>query len=136
MVQSLNAEFNIASDSAHSLLLPHVISYNGVEDPSRFNPLMPGSRYIAHERYQELARMLGLDCKSPEQGVESLVKAIISMQKNLHLPSSIHDFSINQAEYQAKIERMAEDVFVNHSSTTNPRPPLIQEIIDIYSILC
>ena len=136
MVQSLNAEFNIASDSAHSLLLPHVISYNGVEDPSRFNPLMPGSRYIAHERYQELARMLGLDCKSPEQGVESLVKAIISMQKNLHLPSSIHDFSINQAEYQAKIERMAEDVFVNHSSTTNPRPPLIHEIIDIYSILC
>lgn len=136
MAQSLTIACNIATDSAHSLLLPHIISYNGVETPSRFNPLMPESRYIAHERYQELARMLDLDCKSPEQGVESLVKAITTMQKNLHLPSSIHDFKITQEEYQAQVEQMAENAFVNHSSTTNPRLPLIQEIIDIYHRIC
>ncbi len=135
MVQSLEMLFELQENMGHSLLLPHIIRYNGVEDPSRFNPLMPGSRYIAHERYQEISQSLGLACKSPEQGVESLIQAIITLRKNLCLPTTIHDCGIGQKEYFAKTEQMAENAFEDHSTATNPRLPLIREIIDIYDDL-
>jgi len=132
MAHSLSSAFNLTHGQAHSLLLPRIVRYNGVEDPSRFNPLMPGSRYIAHERYQEIAKSLGLACKSPEQGVDSLVKAISRMQRDLHLPCTIREYNISQKEYLGITEQMAEQAFTDHSTTTNPRLPLITEIIDIF----
>jgi acetaldehyde dehydrogenase / alcohol dehydrogenase len=135
MVHSLGSALGVSHNMAHSLLLPHVIRYNGVEDPSRFNPLMPGSRYIAHERYQKIAKNLGLACKSPEQGVESLVKAITRMQQELDLPCTIRACGISKQGYLAKMEQMAEHAFEDHSTATNPRLPLIREIIAIYNDL-
>lgn len=135
MVHSLSSSFKLSHDLASSLLLPHVIRYNGVEDPSRFNPLMPQSRYIAHERYQEIANSLGLPCKSPEQGVESLVTAISRMQRVVGVPSTLRDCSINEQEYQARVEQMAEQAFEDYSTATNPRLPLIHEIMAIYDEL-
>jgi len=135
MAHSISGSFRIPLNLASSVLLPHTIQYNGVEDPSRFNPLMPGSRYVAHERYQEISRTLGLPCKSPELGVESLVKAIASLQKELRLPQTFRDCDIDKQEYTAKVSSMAEQVFEDHATATNPRLPLIKEIIAIYDEL-
>ncbi len=135
MTQSLRSLFEIAENKAHSLLLPYIIQYNGVEDPSRFNPLMPGSRYVAHERYQDISRSLGLDCKSPEQGVESLIQAINTLRQTVGVPDRIRDYDIKRREYFDKTEQMAESAFENSSTATNPRLPLIREIIDIYDDL-
>lgn len=133
MAHSLSSAFDLSHSQAHSLLLPHIVRYNGVEDPSRFNLLMPGSRYIAHERYQEIAKSLGLACKSPEQGVDSLTKAISAMQRDLHLPCTIREYNISQKEYLAMTEQMAERAFTDHSTATNPRLPLISEITNIFN---
>jgi len=135
MAHSICGLFRVHHDLANSVLLPHTIKYNGVEDPSRFNPLMPGSRYIAHERYQEIAGSLGLPCKSPEQGLESLLNAINNLQMDFNLPRTFRDCEIDKQEYLAKVEQMAEQVFEDHSTATNPRPPLIKEIMEIYETL-
>jgi len=132
MSQSLVSIFNLDHHLASSILLPRTIQYNGVEDPSRFNPLMPGSRYIAHERYQEIARALGLPCKSPEQSLESLLEMLSNFQQEFGLPRRFRDCNIDKKEYMAKVEKMAEQVFEDHSTATNPRLPLIKEIMDIY----
>ena len=132
MSQPLVSMFDLSHNLASSILLPRTIQYNGVEDPSRFNPLMPGSRYIAHERYQEIARSLGLPCKSPKQSLESLLNAIDTLQQEFNLPRKFSDCDINEQEYMAKLELMAEQVFEDHFTATNPRLPLIKEIMDIY----
>ncbi len=132
MAHSLSSMFQLPHDLASSLLLRHIISYNGVENPSRFNPLTPGSRYIAHQRYQEVAKSLGLAHDTPEQGVKSLTEAIARLQEQLALPLRLHDHGIAKQEYLARVEGMAEQAFENHCTATNPRLPLIQEIIDIY----
>jgi acetaldehyde dehydrogenase/alcohol dehydrogenase len=93
---------------------------------------MPGSRYIAHERYQEIARALGLPCKSPEQSLESLLEMLSNFQQEFGLPRRFRDCNIDKKEYMAKVEKMAEQVFEDHSTATNPRLPLIKEIMDIY----
>jgi acetaldehyde dehydrogenase / alcohol dehydrogenase len=135
MAHSIGGFFRLHHDLAASVLLSHTIQYNGVEVPSRFNPLMPGSRYIAHERYQEIARSLGLPCKSPEQGLESLLNAINNLQMDYDLPRRFRDCDIDKQEYMAKVEQMAEQAFEDHSTATNPRLPLIKEIMEIYDAL-
>ncbi|MBU1418988.1 MAG: iron-containing alcohol dehydrogenase [Proteobacteria bacterium] len=135
MTHSLSFMFQLPHDLASSLLLPHIIRYNGVKNPSRFNPLTPGSRYIAHERYQEVAKALCLEANTPEQGVTSLADAIIRMQKQLALPRKLRHYGITQEEYLASVEDMADQAFEDHCTATNPRLPLIQEIIDIYTAI-
>ncbi len=133
MVNSLSSTFRIPHDQANSLLLPHIIRYNGVENPSRFNPLMPGSRYIAHERYHDIARALGQENNDPEKAVQFLIKSITGLQNDLNLPRKIRVYDISEQEYLAKVEQMAEQAFEDHSTATNPRLPLIREIIEIYN---
>ncbi len=133
MVNSLSSMFRISYGLANGLLLPRTIRYNGVEDPSRFNPLMPGSRYIAHERYHEIARALGHDTNDPEKAVKFLVKEISNLQKELSLPLKVREFDISKQEYLAKVETMAEQAFEDNSTVTNPRLPLIKEIVGIYN---
>ncbi len=132
MSQSLVSMFSLPHNLTSSILLPRTLQYNGVEDPSRFNPLMPGSRYVAHERYQEIARSLGLPCKSPEQSLESLLEVINNLQREFNLPRRFRDCDIAEQDYMAKLEKMAEQVFEDHFTITNPRLPLIKEIMDIY----
>ncbi len=135
MAHSLSFMFQLPHDLASSLLLPHIIRYNGVKNPSRFNPLTPGSRYIAHERYQEVAKALCLADDTPEQGVKSLAHAITRLQQQLALPLKLRDCGIAKQEYLSRVEEMAEQAFENHCTATNPRLPLIQEIIDIYTLI-
>lgn len=135
MTHSLSFMFQLPHDVANSLLLPHIIRYNGVENPSRFNLLTPGSRYVAHIRYQEVAKVLCLPDNSPEEGVTSLADAIIQLQKQLALPRKLRHYGIAKQEYMDRIEHMAEQAFEDHCTATNPRLPLIQEIIDIYTAI-
>ncbi|HIP38914.1 MAG TPA: iron-containing alcohol dehydrogenase [Desulfocapsa sulfexigens] len=135
MVNSLGSMFRIPHGLANSLLLPRTIRYNGVENPSRFNPLMPGSRYIAHERYHDIARALGYDTNDPEKAVKFLVKEIINLQKELNLPLKVREFDISKEDYLVKVEQMAEQAFEDNSTVTNPRLPLIKEIVEMYNDL-
>ncbi len=132
MMHSLVSCFKLSPDVGANLLLPHILEYNGVEDPTRYNPLMPGSRYIAHERYQEIAASLGLPHKSPEQSVESLVTEIRNMQSELGLSRKVSEFGIDVDEYTRKVDVMCEQVFEDHSTATNPRLPRISEIKTLF----
>lgn len=135
MARSLSFTFQFPHELAGNLLLPHIIRYNDVETPSRFNPLTPGRRYIAHKRYQEIANTLGLTGKNPDQGGKSLAKAVTLLQKQLDLPLKLRDYGIGQQEYLSKVEEMAEQAFEDHCTATNPRLPLIKELTEIYSAI-
>ena len=67
-----------------------------------------------------------------ETDAKSLAEAIARLQEQLALPLRLHDHGIAKQEYLARVEGMAEQAFENHCTATNPRLPLIQEIIDIY----
>jgi acetaldehyde dehydrogenase/alcohol dehydrogenase len=132
MSHSLVSCFKLSPDVGANLLLSHILEYNGVEDPTRYNPLMPGSKYIAHERYQEIAASLHLPHKSPEQSVESLVAEIRKIQSELGLSRKIGDLGIDADEYTRKVDVMSEEVFEDHSTATNPRLPRIGEIKTLF----
>ncbi|PEM20762.1 bifunctional acetaldehyde-CoA/alcohol dehydrogenase, partial [Bacillus wiedmannii] len=88
LAHKLGPEFHIPHGRANAILMPHVIRYNAIKP--RKHALFPKyEHFVADERYAYIARTLGLPASTVEEGVESLVQAIISLGKELNINMSI-----------------------------------------------
>jgi acetaldehyde dehydrogenase / alcohol dehydrogenase len=131
LAHALGAEFNIAHGRANALMLPHVIRYNA-QKPNKFMTYPKYEHFIADQRYAEIAKMLGLPAATTEEGVESLVQAIIKLIVELELPTSIEEAGINKSEFERKINVLAERAFDDQDTIANPKQPLVAELAQIY----
>ena len=127
----LGAEFNIAHGRANAILLPHVIRYNAAK-PNKFMTYPKYESFIADERYAEIAKMLGLPARTTEEGVESLIQAIIKLAKDLEIPMSIEANGVNKTEFESKVTALAELAFDDQDTIANPKQPFISELAEIY----
>ena len=127
----LGAEFNIAHGRANAILLPHVIRYNA-EKPNKFMTYPKYESFIADERYAEIAKMLGLPAETTEEGIESLVQAIIKLAEELDIPMSIEANGVGKEEFENKVEALAEYAFDDQDTIANPKQPFISELAEIY----
>lgn len=130
LAHALGSEFNIPHGRANAIFLPHVITFNA-KRPSKFTPFAGYEHYIADKRYAELARMLGLPAKTTEEGVESLIQAIIHLANQLEMPLTVKDCGITKVEYDNKINIMADHAFNDPDTNVNPRRPLMNELVDL-----
>ncbi|MFS0863762.1 bifunctional acetaldehyde-CoA/alcohol dehydrogenase [Fredinandcohnia sp. 179-A 10B2 NHS] len=131
LAHKIGAEFHIAHGRANTILLPHVIKYNATK-PTKFSAFPKYEYYIADKRYAEIAKALGLPASSTEEGVDSLIKAIIQLARELDIPMSIMDCGISQKEFDRKVDMLAERAFEDQCTTANPRLPLVTELAEIY----
>ena len=131
LAHALGAEFSIAHGRANAIMLPHVIRYNG-QKPNKFMTYPKYEHFIADQRYAEIAKMLGLPAVTAEEGVESLVKAIMNLIVELELPRSIEETGICKAEFEEKVNRLAENAFDDQDTIANPKQPLVTELANIY----
>ncbi len=131
MAHKLGHELHIPHGLANALLLPHVIEYNGTPNPTKVASFPKYDHYIAHEKYAELARMLGLPCATPEQGVKSLANAVRDLMKRVGMPSSLKELGINEQDFLAKIPMLANHAFEDQCTTANPRMPLMSELEEL-----
>src|SRR5690625_1137515 len=131
LAHKLGAAFHIAHGRANAILLPHVIRYNA-EKPSKFSTFPKYEYFIADERYAEIAQALGLPANTTQEGVESLVQAIIELGKALNIPMSIKENGVNEKEFNDKVEELAELAFEDQCTTANPKLPLITELKAVY----
>lgn len=131
LAHKLGAEFHIAHGRANTILLPHVIRYNSAK-PSKFVSFPKYERFIADEKYAQIARYLGLESSTVDEGVNSLIQAIQNLMKELDMPFSIQECGISEKEFEAKVEWLADKAFEDQCTTANPRQPLVSELADIY----
>lgn len=131
LAHALGAEFNIAHGRANAIMLPHVIRYNAAK-PNKFMTFPKFEHFIADKRYAEIAKMLGLPAASTEEGVESLINAIIKLNNELELPMSIQEVGISKTEFDRKINILAEHAFDDQDTIANPKQPLVSELANIY----
>ncbi|CRK80717.1 bifunctional acetaldehyde-CoA/alcohol dehydrogenase [Neobacillus massiliamazoniensis] len=127
----LGAEFNIAHGRANAILLPHVIRYNA-KRPNKLMTFPKYEKFIADERYAEISRMLGLPAQTTEEGVESLIQAIIKLGQTLDIPQSIEEIGISESEFMSKVDLLAERAFDDQDTIANPKLPLVTELASIY----
>ncbi|MDQ6597039.1 bifunctional acetaldehyde-CoA/alcohol dehydrogenase [Bacillus salipaludis] len=133
LAHKLGAEFHIAHGRANAVLLPHVIRYNATK-PTKFTAFPKYNHFIADKRYAEIARTLGLPTRTTEEGVESLVLAIIKLAKELDVPMSLEVNHLDQVEFESKVEFLAERAFEDQCTTANPKLPLVTELAEIYRL--
>lgn len=131
LAHALGAEFSIAHGRANAIMLPHVIRYNA-QKPNKFMTYPKYEHFIADQRYAEIAKMLGLPAATAEEGVESLVQAIMNLIVELELPKSIEETGISKSEFEGRINILAEHAFDDQDTIANPKQPLVTELANIY----
>jgi acetaldehyde dehydrogenase/alcohol dehydrogenase len=131
LAHKLGAEFHIAHGRANAVLMPHVIRYNATK-PKKFTAFPKYNHFKADKRYAEIARILGLPASTTEEGVESLVQAVIKLAKELEVPMSLEANNIGKAEFENKVDYLADRAFEDQCTTANPKLPLVTELAEIY----
>lgn len=131
LAHKLGAEFHIAHGRANAVLMPHVIRYNATK-PKKFTAFPKYNHFKADKRYAEIARILGLPASNTEEGVESLVQAVIKLAKELEVPMSLEANNIGKAEFENKVDYLADRAFEDQCTTANPKLPLVTELAEIY----
>jgi acetaldehyde dehydrogenase / alcohol dehydrogenase len=133
LAHALGAEFNIPHGRANAIMLPHVIRYNAAK-PNKFMTYPKYEHFIADQRYAEISRLLGFPASTTEEGVDSLVQAIIKLAKELELPLSIEEAGINSSEFESKVNTLAENAFDDQDTIANPKQPLVTELAEIFRL--
>ena len=132
MAHTIGALCHIAHGRTNSILLPYVIRYNG-QVPQEPTSWPKYSKYIAPERYQELAKNLGLDPgKTPAEGVENLAAAVEDYRDNkLGMNKSFQDCGVDEDYFWSILEQIGMRAYEDQCAPANPRIPQIQDMMDI-----
>jgi len=131
MAHKLGGEFEIPHGRANAILLPYVIEYNAAK-PTKFATFPKYEKFIADEKYAKAARFIGVGGKTREEGVKNLIGAIRNLQKELKLPASIQACGVEEAEFMRKVQKLAENAHSDQCTGSNPRYPLVAEIVELY----
>ena len=114
----------------NAILLPYVIRYNS-QRPTKFVSFPKYEYYIADQKYADLSRRMNFPAYGNEEGVNSLIKEIQKLNADLNIPKSFKDAGVNEQEFMAKINLLADRAFEDQSTTANPRLPLVEELKQI-----
>ena len=130
LAHKLGAEFHLPHGRLNAILLPYVIKYNASK-PTKFVSFPKYEYFIADQKYAEISRKMGFDASTVEEGVNSLIKEIQKLNKDLNIPASFKEAGISEEEYLAKVDMLADRAFEDQCTTANPRLPLVAELKEI-----
>ncbi len=128
LAHSVGARFGIAHGRANAIFLPHVLRYNS-SLPSKFMPAPGYSTYIAPEKYAQLAWVLGIGGKSEQSRSERLFARVDELLEAVQEPRSLAELDISQEDFDAALPDLAKNAFNDPSIRTNPRIPLLREVV-------
>jgi acetaldehyde dehydrogenase/alcohol dehydrogenase len=131
LAHAFGARFGVAHGRANALMLPHVIAYNAAV-PTKFMPSPNQRGYIAHKKYAAIADLLGLGGHTVEEKVKTLIAATEQLLDRLAVPSSIAELGISKEEFERAMPDLAKTAFDDPSWRSNPRMPLISELVELF----
>jgi len=131
LAHAFGARFGVAHGRANALMLPHVISYNA-SVPTKFLPSPYQKGYVAHKKYATVADLLGLGGHTVEEKVKNLIVATEQLLDQLKFPRSIADLGISKEEFERAMPELTKLAFDDPSWRSNPRLPLISELVELF----
>src|ERR1022692_4432434 len=131
LAHAFGARFGVAHGRANALLLPHVIAYNAAV-PTKFMPSPYTQGYVAHKKYATIADLLGLGGHTVEEKVNKLIEATEQLLDQLRFPRSIAELGISKEEFERAVPDLARIAFDDPSWRSNPRMPLMTELVELF----
>jgi acetaldehyde dehydrogenase/alcohol dehydrogenase len=130
LAHAFGARFGVTHGRANALMLPHVLAYNA-SVPTKFMPSPNQRAYIADKKYAMIADLLGLGGDTVAGKVKNLVSATEELLDRLAIPRSIADLGISEEEFEKAIPDLARVAFDDPSWRSNPRMPLVGELVGL-----
>ena len=131
LAHKIGAEFHLPHGRINAILLPYVIKYNGVKDPSKFVSFPKYEYYIADKKYADISRRMNYPAYTNEEGVQSLIREVRKLADDVVIPHSFKEAGIDENEFMAKVDELADMAFSDQCTTANPRLPLVEELKQI-----
>ena len=130
LAHKLGAKYHLAHGRANAILLPYVIKYNATK-PTKFVSFPKYEYFIADEKYANLARKNGLPAFTNEEAINSLIAKVRELNEKLEIPKSLQEAGIDEQDFLANVDELADRAFEDQCTTANPRLPLVTELKQI-----
>jgi acetaldehyde dehydrogenase/alcohol dehydrogenase len=130
LAHAVGARFGIAHGRANGIFLPHVLRYNAAL-PRKFMPAPGYTTYVAPEKYAQMAWVHGLAGHTADERRERLFGRVEDLLDAVGIPRSLAAAGVGKAEFEAALPELAEAAFMDPSLRTNPRMPLVAELVEL-----
>ncbi|AWI51199.1 bifunctional acetaldehyde-CoA/alcohol dehydrogenase [Actinobacillus porcitonsillarum] len=130
MAHKIGGKFHTIHGRTNAILLPHVIRYNGTR-PTKVATWPKYTNYVADQRFQDIARMLGLPASTPEEGVESYAKAVHDLAVRCGVKMSLQEQGIDEQAFLAARRELALNAFEDQCTPANPRLAMVEDMEEI-----
>lgn len=127
MAHVTGSKHHLVHGRTNATYLPHVIRYNGTV-PTKLTSWPKYEHYVAPERFQEIAKHLGLPASTPEEGVESYAKAVEALRAAVGIPASFQAQGVNEEEFISGLDELAMGAYEDQCAPANPRMPMIEDM--------
>jgi acetaldehyde dehydrogenase/alcohol dehydrogenase len=131
LAHAFGARFGVAHGRANALMLPHVIAFNAAV-PTKFMPSPYQQGYVADKKYATMADLLGLGGHTVEEKVKNLIAATATLLDQLGFPRSIAELGISKDDFERAVPELAKIAFDDPSWRSNPRMPLMTELVELF----
>lgn len=130
MSHTLGATFHIAHGRTNAVLLPHVIRYNGTV-PTKLTGWPKYENYRAPERFQDIARTLGLPAATPQEGVESLAAAVERLRDAVGIEPTFRSLGVDERAFLDALPQQAMNAYEDQCAPANPRMPMLDDMREL-----
>jgi acetaldehyde dehydrogenase/alcohol dehydrogenase len=130
MAHTVGAQFHLVHGRTNATLLPHVIRYNGTV-PTKLTSWPKYEYYVAPERFQQIAAMLGLPAGTPAEGVESYAVAVESLRSKVGIPASFAAQGVDENDFISRLDELAMGSYRDQCAPANPRMPMLADMKDL-----
>ena len=126
----LGGFFHTVHGRTNAILLPYVIRYNGTR-PAKTATWPKYNYYRADEKYQDIARLLGLPAATPEEAVSAFAQAVYELGERVGIKMSFRDQGIDEKTWMAAAEEIAYLAYEDQCSPANPRLAMVSDMKEI-----
>lgn len=130
LAHKVGGEWPIPHGRINGILLPHVIRYNGTV-PTKLNVWPKIENYKADVKFMELAQLIGLDPKTPEEGTQMFADAVEKLWISVGGPTNVASQGFDKDKWMDSVHRMAMNAYEDQCTPCNPRMPMISDMEDI-----
>jgi acetaldehyde dehydrogenase/alcohol dehydrogenase len=130
LAHAVGARFGVPHGRACGLFLPHILRYNA-SLPTKFMPAPGYTSYVAPDKYAQMAWVHGLGGRTADERRERLFSAVTELLDTVGIPGSLAEAGVGEAEFEAALPELAEAAFMDASLRTNPRMPMVGELVGL-----
>jgi len=130
LAHAVGARFGVPHGRACGLFLPHILRYNA-SLPTKFMPAPGYTSYVAPDKYAQMAWVHGLGGRTADERRERLFGAVSELLDTVGIPRSLAEAGVGEADFEAALPELAEAAFMDASLRTNPRMPMVGELVGL-----